>query len=87
MAQLKSEKADLTKETADFRYQKLDLSKKLKTEVLLHWNINVKLLNRKCSLVNCTSSICRFCFKNLINLATPCLFFVNLQRLTLTGGQ
>ena len=36
MEQLKSEKADLTKETAGFSYQKLYLPKNWKTEILLN---------------------------------------------------
>ena len=44
MAQLKSEKTDLTKETAGFSYQKFVSTGKLKTKVLLNWNINIQLL-------------------------------------------
>ena len=52
MAQLKSEKADLAKET-DFSYQKLDIYRKTEnwSEVLLNWNLNIQFLNRKSCLV------------------------------------
>ena len=47
MAQLESEKADLSKETAGFSYQNLISIGKLETKVLLNWNINIQFLNRK----------------------------------------
>ena len=47
MAQLKSEKADLTKETAGFSYQKLNIYRKMKTEVLLNWNIKYSISKSK----------------------------------------
>ena len=50
MAQLKSEKADLIKETG-FSCQKLDIYRKTETEVLLNWNIHIQFLNQKSSLV------------------------------------
>ena len=51
MVQLKSEKADLSKETAGFSYQNLISIGKLETTVLLNWNINIQFLNRKFSPV------------------------------------
>ena len=50
MVQLKSEKADSTKESTGLGYQKLS-TKKLKTEVLFKRNINIQLLNQESSLV------------------------------------
>ena len=44
MAQLKSEKTDLTKELLALVIENLVSTGKLKTKVLLNWNINIQLL-------------------------------------------